>query len=63
MPSVSGDQQRFMASVYRRKQAGHARPNDPKMSLGKLRDFMHKRPGAPERAPQRYGSGPVTEAT
>jgi len=55
--------QRFMASAYRRKQAGNPRASDPKMSLAKLHDFTYKVRGAPERAPQRYGSGPVTTAT
>jgi len=63
MPSTSGNMQRFMASAYRRKQAGNPRASDPKMSLAKLHDFTYKVRGAPERAPQRYGSGPVTTAT
>ncbi len=63
MPSTSGDQQRFMASAFQRAQSGHPRSTDPKMSLQKLHDFSFKRKGAPERAPQRYGSSPVTEAT
>jgi hypothetical protein len=62
MPSVSGDQQRFMRAAFQRKQAGHPRSTDPKMSLKKLHDFTFKRPGAPERA-QQFGGGPVTETT
>lgn len=63
MPSVSGNQQRFMASAFRRRQTGHPRATDPKMSLGQLHDFMQKVPGAPERKNQRYGSSPVSEST
>lgn len=64
MPSVSGDQQRFMASAFQRRQSGHPRSTDPKMSLQKLHDFTRKVPGAPERAPQsRYGGPPVSDQT
>ena len=63
MPSVSGDQQRYMRMAFQRKLAGHPRSTDPKMSLSKLHDFTRKVPGAPERAPQRYGSGPVSDNT
>lgn len=63
MPSVSGDQQRFMEMAYQRAKAGAPRSTDPKMPLRKLHDFTFKRKGAPERAPQRYGSSPVSEAT
>lgn len=63
MPSVSGNQQRFMASAFQRRAQGHPRANDPKMSMGQLRDFMHKVPGAPERKNQKYGSNPVSEST
>lgn len=63
MPSESGDQQRFMASAYARKKAGASRATDPQMSLSQLHDFTYKRPGAPERAKQHYGKGPVTEST
>jgi hypothetical protein len=52
-----------MAKAFERAQSGHPRSTDPKMSLQKLRDFSTKRAGAPERAPQRYGSSPVSEAT
>jgi len=63
MPSVSGDQQRFMRMAYQRRRGGHPRATDPKMSVRKLHDFTHKVSGAPERAPQRYGSSPVTVTT
>jgi len=63
MPSVSGDQQRFMASALQRRARGAPRATDPKMSPAKLADFTRKVPGAPERAPKRYGSGPITEET
>jgi len=65
MPSVSGDQQRFMQGAFERLQAGTPRATDPKMSAKKLLDFTRKVPGAPERKNPRphYGSRPVTEET
>jgi len=62
MPSVSGDQQRFMRSAFERRRAGHPRSTDPKMSLKKLHEFTFKKAGAPERAPQ-FGSAPVSVNT
>lgn len=61
MPSKSGAQQRYMAAAYSRKKSGHTRAGDPKMPLSSLHDFMHKSPGAPERAhpAKGYGRGPV----
>ena len=52
-----------MVKAFQRRAAGHPRSTDPKMPLRKLHDFTFKRKGAPERAPQRYGSSPVTEGT
>jgi hypothetical protein len=65
MPSVSGDQQRFMRMAYQRRMAGHPRSTDPKMSLASLHDFTHKVPGAPERKnpPAHFGGGPVRTTT
>lgn len=65
MPSVSGDQQRFMRMAYERRLAGHARRGDPKMPLEKLHEFTFKQSGAPERKNPRghYGSPPVSPRT
>jgi len=63
VPSVSGDQQRLMASAYRRKLAGHPRSTDPKMSTQKLHEFTFKRKGAPERVTPQFGSSPVSVDT
>jgi len=60
MPSVSGQQQRYMAAAFKRRAQGRPRSTDPKMSLGKLQDFVRKVPGAPER---KFGSAPVSEGT
>ena len=63
VPSVSGDQQRFMASDLRRAMTGQKTRTG--MNIRQLRDFAHKVPGAPERKnpPSHYGSRPVTERT
>lgn len=64
MPSVSHDQQRMFQGALARKIAGSPRSDDPQMSVGKLQEFTRlARPTSPERAPQRYGSSPVTEET
>jgi hypothetical protein len=39
MPSVSKQQQKFMGAAYARAKAGQSRATDPKMSIGKLREF------------------------
>lgn len=62
MPSTSKAQQRFMGAAYGRARAGHPRASDPKMPVGKLREFASTpRHGLPDRArpAKGYGRGPL----
>lgn len=48
MPSRSQAQQKFFGAALGRKEAGHPKPGDPKMSVGQLKDFAStKRKGLP----------------
>ena len=62
MPSVSKSQQRLMGAAYARAKSGHPRASDPKMSVGKLREFAAtSTSGLPGRVhpAKGYGRGPV----
>jgi len=39
MPAVSQKQQELMGAALERKREGNPRPGDPKMSVGKLKEF------------------------
>jgi len=39
MPAVSQKQQEFMGAALGRKEKGKSRPGDPKMPVGKLKEF------------------------
>ncbi len=63
MPAVSQKQQEFMGAALGRKEKGKSRPGDPKMPVGKLKEFAStKRKGLPlekrERGPLHHSMLP-----